>query len=130
MVMVKWVLPLSVLLVLTVLLGSRDWIFDTLQFTTTSWQQLVDNSELRRRGNVSGWIQEVNSYLPEAGEAEVRECRAYRSSYNRSYGEWLSLGTNASDEEVLCAAHHAATRPMAAARGQPRVAFLFLVLGM
>lgn len=133
MVMVKWVLPLSVLLVVTVLLGSRDWIFDTLQIRTTSWQ-LVDNPELRRRGNnASGWTQEANSYFPEEeGEAEVlREyCGAYRSSYNRSYDEWLSLGTNASDVEVLCAAHHAATVRPTAAGGQPRVAFLFLVLGM
>jgi len=130
MVMVKWVLPLSVLLVVTVLLGSsRDWIFDTLQLTTTSWQ-LVDNPELRGRGNASGWMQEANAYFPEEGEAEVRECRAYQSSYNRSYGDWLSLGTNASDVEVLCAARHAAAaRPMAAG-GQPRVAFLFLVVGM
>lgn len=127
-VTVKWVLPLSVLLVLSVLLCSRDWIFDTLQIATTNWQP-VDGSDLRGGGNASEWMQEANSYFLDEGDAEVRECREYRSSYNRSYGDWLSLGTNASDEEVLCAAHHAATRPMAAG-GQPRVAFLFLVLGM
>ncbi|CAM6060179.1 unnamed protein product [Sphagnum tenellum] len=57
--------------------------------------------------------------------AEYRRVQAAGSSQGRSFADWLQA--NASDEEVMCAAHRTAMQPLAP--GTPRVAFLFMVRG-
>ncbi len=103
-----------------------------LQSTSTELVQLaLQSSAAAFSGPQNSFLALEDSDACSCAEFRRRGAAAHggagsSSSYmNRSFADWLQA--NASDEEVMCAAHQAALRPLAP--GKPRVAFLFMVRG-